>query len=111
MRQFTFSFTGKQNGALGLREYYSVITEGENLQAARLALYDTHEHISNLQYLHNTPWHDIFDKAHLYATARLVSSGEYVGLNGVDTHGNFETVDRHGLRAFYHYSELYSFVL
>jgi hypothetical protein len=52
MRTFTFTFMGREINSLGLPQTYTVTTKGINLQAARLALYDTHEHITNLTYHH-----------------------------------------------------------
>jgi hypothetical protein len=101
MKQFTFSFTGKTKGALGLPQNYIVTTQGENLQAARLALYDTHEHVSNLRYHHSDTWLDFASRAQYFCTARLVSDGSHVGLKSVDANGNFQTEDILGFAATY----------
>lgn len=111
MRQFTFTFQGKERGALGLPQVFTVTTEGENLQAARLALYDTHEHISNLRHHHSETWLDFASRAPYFCTARLVCDGSHVSLKSFDSKGNFQTVSIKGIQATHHYSELYSFVL
>jgi hypothetical protein len=41
-------FHGRQVGAIGIFHRCEVVVEGETPEAARLALYQTHEHISGL---------------------------------------------------------------
>lgn len=46
MRTFRCSFSGKKIGSLGITILVSLFVKAENEQAARLACYNTHEHIA-----------------------------------------------------------------
>lgn len=46
MNKYTFVFRGKRVGAIGAFGEFTVTVEAENETAARLKLYDTHEHIT-----------------------------------------------------------------
>lgn len=48
MKTFECYFTGRKVGAIGAFCEFIVTVEAENEDAARLKLYDTHEHISKL---------------------------------------------------------------
>jgi len=49
MKPFKFIFLGVKNGAIGKRSRFTVTTEAENFEDAKLKLYDTHEHITILK--------------------------------------------------------------
>lgn len=46
--RYTFTFTGKLAGALGITYTHTQTVEAEDIDEARLRLYDTHDHISSL---------------------------------------------------------------
>jgi hypothetical protein len=46
VRKYQIAFKGRQVGALGVLSTYSKIVDGCDVEAAKLKLYDTHEHIS-----------------------------------------------------------------
>ena len=48
MKKYKFTFLGVKLGAIGKRVKFTVTTEAENLESAKLKLYDTHEHIQIL---------------------------------------------------------------
>lgn len=48
MQKYKFTFLGVINGSIGKRYKYTVTTESENFESAKLKLYDTHEHIQIL---------------------------------------------------------------
>ena len=41
-------FQGKERGAIGKSSYFNITVEADDEEAARLKLYDTHEHIERL---------------------------------------------------------------
>lgn len=43
--KYTFKILARLNGAIGKRYKYTVTVEAENEEAAKIKLYDTHEHI------------------------------------------------------------------
>ena len=45
MREFTCVFFGRKKNALGVKDVYEVKVKAEDPVKARLACYDTHEHI------------------------------------------------------------------
>jgi hypothetical protein len=49
MKTYTFSFKGREVGAIGVMGYFRQTVQAETEEAARLKLYDTHEHIMHLQ--------------------------------------------------------------
>jgi hypothetical protein len=49
MKKYKFTFLGVKLGAIGKRIKFTVTTEAENFEAAKLKLYDTHEHIHILK--------------------------------------------------------------
>lgn len=49
MKKFKLSFRGRQVGAIGIMQGFSVEIEAEDERAAVLKLYDTHEHIMGLR--------------------------------------------------------------
>lgn len=51
MKTYTLTFIGRTKNALGNRSTYTKTVQAENLDAARLALYGTHEHISAVKVL------------------------------------------------------------
>jgi hypothetical protein len=48
MKKYKFTFLGVKNGSIGKRSKFTVTTEAENFNDAKLKLYDTHEHIQIL---------------------------------------------------------------
>lgn len=44
-KRYTFLFMGVKLGAIGKKQQFTVITEADNFDDAKLKLYDTHEHI------------------------------------------------------------------
>jgi len=50
MNQYTFSFEGKLNGAIGAFQGFTKSVFADDLEKAILKLYDTHEHISKLHF-------------------------------------------------------------
>jgi len=48
MKTYTFKFTGRQIGAIGKFSLFTIQIEAYDENAARVALYDTHEHITGL---------------------------------------------------------------
>ncbi len=48
MKRFLFEFTGREVGAIGVMQEFSVIVNADNEESARLTIYDTHEHITQL---------------------------------------------------------------
>ena len=54
MKKYKFTFLGVKLGAIGKRIKFTVTTEAENFEAAKLKLYDTHEHIQILK-VNNKP--------------------------------------------------------
>lgn len=48
MKKYKFTFLGVKNGSIGKRQTFTVTTESENFETAKLKLYDTHEHIQIL---------------------------------------------------------------
>ena len=49
MKQFIFVFIGRQKNAIGCRHDCRQIVLAETKEEAELKLYDTHEHISELE--------------------------------------------------------------
>jgi len=49
MKKYTFTFIGVKNGSIGKRQKFTVTTEANNFDDAKLKLYDTHEHIHILK--------------------------------------------------------------
>jgi len=49
MKKYTFTILAVKNGSIGKRSKFTVTTEAENFDAAKLKLYDTHEHIHVLK--------------------------------------------------------------
>jgi hypothetical protein len=47
--RYRAEFWGRTIGAIGVTSRYVVEVEADNLEAARLKLYDTYEHISGLR--------------------------------------------------------------
>lgn len=45
MKKYKFIFEGVKIGAIGKRQKFTITTEAENFESAKLKLYDTHEHI------------------------------------------------------------------
>lgn len=43
--KYTFQFMGRLIGALGIKTIHTVTVDADTEEAARLKLYDTHEHI------------------------------------------------------------------
>lgn len=54
MKKYTFSILAVKIGAIGKRSKFIITTEAENFEAAKLKLYDTHEHIHILK-VNNKP--------------------------------------------------------
>ena len=54
MKKYKFTFIGVKRGAIGKRLQFTVTTEAENFEDAKLKLYDTHEHIQILK-VNNKP--------------------------------------------------------
>lgn len=52
--QYTFTFNGRENGAIGITLKHRVSVMAENVDAAKLALYNTHEHISSIECVHTS---------------------------------------------------------
>jgi hypothetical protein len=48
MKKYKFTFLGVKNGAIGKHVKFTITTEAENFESAKLKLYDTHEHIQIL---------------------------------------------------------------
>lgn len=48
MKKFTAIFNGRQVGAIGTFGEFKIEIEASDREAARLKIYDTHEHIQNL---------------------------------------------------------------
>ena len=46
MKKYTFSILAVKIGSIGKRSKFIVVTEAENFDAAKLKLYETHEHIT-----------------------------------------------------------------
>ena len=46
MKKYKFNFLGVKIGSIGKRQNFTVITEADNFEDAKLKLYDTHEHIT-----------------------------------------------------------------
>ena len=44
-KTFSITFIGRENGAIGISSTHTKTVTAENFEAARLKLYDTHEHI------------------------------------------------------------------
>lgn len=51
MTAYTACFRGRLAGAIGVMSYFNVDIEAEDTNAARVKLYDTHEHILGLFWL------------------------------------------------------------
>lgn len=49
MKKYKFQFTGVKNGSIGKRSKFTITTEAENFEDAKLKIYDTHEHITVLK--------------------------------------------------------------
>ena len=49
MTKYLATFIGRKVGAIGIRYQISVMVEAANKEAAELRLYDSYEHISNLE--------------------------------------------------------------
>jgi len=49
MKKYKFTFQGKKIGSIGKLQKFTITTEAENFDAAKLKLYDTHEHIHILK--------------------------------------------------------------
>lgn len=49
MKLFLLTFTGREVRAIGAFQDFRVILDAESEEAARLKIYDTHEHLSNLR--------------------------------------------------------------
>lgn len=45
MKKYKFTFLGVNNGSIGKRKKFTLTTESNNFENAKLKLYDTHEHI------------------------------------------------------------------
>jgi hypothetical protein len=54
MKKHKFYFIGVKNGSIGKRQNFTVTTEAENFEDAKIKLYDTHEHITILK-VNNKP--------------------------------------------------------
>lgn len=48
MYEYTFYFGGRRIGAIGIMLHYRVTVVADDVQEARRALYNTHEHISDV---------------------------------------------------------------
>lgn len=48
MQKYKLTFLGVKLGAIGKRVKFTITTEAENFENAKLKLYDTHEHIQLL---------------------------------------------------------------
>ena len=49
--KYLLAFTGVKKGAIGLRGQFHVEIEADSIHEANLKLYDTHEHVSDLQFM------------------------------------------------------------
>lgn len=49
MKKYIFTILAVKRGSIGKRSKFTVITEAENFDDAKLKLYDTHEHIHVLK--------------------------------------------------------------
>lgn len=47
MSLFEITFTGRKLGAIGIMQHFRRIVSAETPEAARLKLYETHEHVTN----------------------------------------------------------------
>lgn len=54
MKKYKFKILAVKNGSIGKRYNFTVTTEAENFEDAKLKLYDTHEHIQILK-VNNKP--------------------------------------------------------
>ena len=54
MQKYKFYFEGRKNNAIGKFYKFTLIIEAANFEAAKLKIYDTHEHIRILK-LNNKP--------------------------------------------------------
>lgn len=45
MKKFKVKFTGREVGAIGVFSHFELIIEAPDEDAARLKIYDTHEHL------------------------------------------------------------------
>ena len=53
MKKFVCTFLGKKRGAIGVSDHYTIEVTAADTSGARLACYDTHEHIwGGLQGIH-----------------------------------------------------------
>lgn len=48
MKLYRMTFTGREVGAIGVFTRYSIVVRAESEEAARIELYQTHEHIRGL---------------------------------------------------------------
>jgi len=46
MNTYTATFAGRELGAIGIFQSFSVEVKAKDVEAAKLKLYDTHEHIT-----------------------------------------------------------------
>jgi hypothetical protein len=51
MQTFHLSFTARLVGAIGSFQSFTEMVKAESFEAAKLALYDKYEHISNIKFL------------------------------------------------------------
>lgn len=49
MKKYKFSFIGRQVGAIGIFYKITATVEAENIEAAKLRLYDKYDHIQQLK--------------------------------------------------------------
>ncbi len=49
MKRYAATFNGRTVGAIGIRYLHHIEVEAEDEKAARLKLYETHEHISDVR--------------------------------------------------------------
>jgi hypothetical protein len=49
MKKYQFKILAVKNGSIGKRQNFTITIEAENFAAAKLKLYDTHEHIRILK--------------------------------------------------------------
>ena len=49
--KYTAHFIGKNKGPIGILQRFKVVVEADNEDDARLKLYDTHEHISDVIFI------------------------------------------------------------
>lgn len=54
MQKYKFYFEGRKNNAIGKKQKFTLIIEALNFEAAKLKIYDTHEHIRILK-VNNKP--------------------------------------------------------